>query len=200
MKNKRKQKSSFTSSVVSSLACLVLGIVMIVSPNSITVALCYTLGTALTIYGLFNIILFFINRKNGFIFEMIAGVLATSFGIFSLISPDSIREILFFIIGIVIIIDSTLDIKHALALKMFGMKYWWVYLILSIAVISLGICTIVFSKFFANFIIILLGALLIYEGISGLSITGLVGYHSKKYNSVKYNDNGMIEVEAYDKD
>jgi uncharacterized membrane protein HdeD (DUF308 family) len=197
MKNNSSTKNNAQKTmIISSLIYLVLGIIMVVSPAVIEAALCYVIGTALTIYGLFNIISFFVGKSQGLYFEMIVGVLAAAIGIFTLISPNTVRGIIFFIIGILIVIDSLMDIKHSLGLKAYEMKYWWVSTILSIIVIVIGICTMIFSSFFADIIVTLLGILLIYEGLSSLVLMILSGHFGKKAAS----DSVMIDAEARDID
>lgn len=188
-----KEKSAASTAIIASLAYLVLGFIMMLFPSSISSVLCYTLGIVLTVYGLFNIISFFINKEYGLYFELIIGVLATAFGIFTLFSPRIIVDIIFVTIGIIIIIDSLMDIKHSFQLKALGMKYWWICTAVSVSVIILGLCTIFFPSFFGDFLIFLLGIIMIYEGISGLSIIGLFSYYSKERK-----DNKMIDVDATD--
>lgn len=194
--NKRKtnkEKGAASTVIIASLSYLVLGLIMILFPDSVSNVLCYTLGIVLTVYGLFNIISFFINKEMNLYLELIVGVIATAFGIFTLFSPTIIVDIIFVTIGIVIIIDSLMDIKHSFQLKALEMKYWWVCTAISAAVIFLGLCTIFFPKFFGDFLIILLGIIMIYEGISGLSIIGLFSHYSKNHK------NGtMIETDATD--
>lgn len=188
-----KEKSAASTAIIASLAYLVLGFIMMLFPSSISSVLCYTLGIVLTVYGLFNIISFFINKEFGLYFELIVGVLATAFGIFTLFSPSIIVNIIFVTIGIIIIIDSLMDIKHSLQLKALGMKYWWICTAVSVSVIILGLCTIFFPSFFGDFLIFLLGIIMIYEGISGLSIIGLFSHYSKNRKNDK-----MIDVDATD--
>ncbi|MGN1432302.1 MAG: HdeD family acid-resistance protein [Ruminococcus sp.] len=188
-----KEKSAASTAIIASLAYMVLGFIMMLFPESIRDVLCYTLGIVLTVYGLFNIISFFINKEFGLYFELIVGVLATAFGIFTLFSPSIIVNIIFVTIGIIIIIDSLMDIKHSFQLKALGMKYWWICTAVSVSVIILGLCTIFFPSFFGEFLIFLLGIIMIYEGISGLSIIGLFSHYSKKRK-----DNKMIDVDATD--
>lgn len=188
-----KEKSAASTAIIASLAYLVLGFIMMLFPKSISDVLCYTLGIVLTIYGLFNIISFFINKEFGLYFELIIGVLATAFGIFTLFSPSIIVNIIFVTIGIIIIIDSLMDIKHSFQLKALGMKYWWICTAVSVSVIILGLCTIFFPSFFGDFLIFLLGIIMIYEGVSGLSIIGLFSHYSKSRK-----DNKMIDVDATD--
>lgn len=189
-----KERNTASFVIISSLAYLVLGFIMIIFPDKISSVLCYTLGIVLTIYGLFNIISFFTNKETNMYLELIVGVVATAFGIFTLFSPSIIVNIIFVTIGIIIIIDSLMDIKHSFQLKALGMKRWWICLIVSIAVILLGLSTIFFPAFFGDFLIILLGIIMIYEGISGLSITGLISHYAKSFGK----DKEIIEVEASD--
>lgn len=106
-------------------------------PDKVSIALCYTLGGALTVYGLFNLITYFTSKQASFGFEMIVGIAATAFGVFFLISPQSILGMIFAIIGILIIVDSTIDIKRSFQLKSFGVKYWWISFVVSALIIIL---------------------------------------------------------------
>ena len=197
MKKNRKNKSkSINTMIISSLAYLVLGLIMIIWSKSVETAFCYELGTALKVYGIFNILSFFLSRETSLILELITGILSTAVGVFTLISPGTIIGIIFFIIGILIIIVSAMDIKYALMLKAYNMKYWWIYFVLSLIVIIIGISTILFKDFFADLIMILLGALLVYEGLSGLSLLFFTNRYSKKSE----NNRRMIDAEATDVD
>ena len=197
MKKNRKNKSkSINTMIISSLAYLVLGLIMIIWSKSVETAFCYALGTALTVYGIFNILSFFLSRETSLILELITGILSTAVGVFTLISPGTIIGIIFFIIGILIIIVSAMDIKYALMLKAYNMKYWWIYFVLSLIVIIIEISTILFKDFFADLIMILLGALLVYEGLSGLSLLFFTNRYSKKSE----NNRRMIDAEATDVD
>ena len=50
-------------------------------------------------------------------FELVIGVISTGFGIFALFSPTSIAAIINIPIGIIIIVDSIMDMKHSLTLR-----------------------------------------------------------------------------------
>ncbi len=192
---KINEAGAISSVLISSLAYLVMGIILIIFPNSISNVLCYALGIVVTIYGLFNIVVFFLKKENNNMYlELIVGVVATAFGIFTLFSPSVIVNIIFVTIGIIIIIDSLMDIKNSFQLKVLGMKYWWVCTLISVLVILLGLSTIFFPTFFGNFLIFLLGIVMIYEGVSGLFIMGLISHYARKFG----RDTKIIEVEASD--
>lgn len=188
-KNKKYGKAISTA-IISALAYIVLGFVMIFYPDKVSIALCYTLGGALTVYGLFNLITYFTSKQASFGFEMIVGIAATAFGVFFLISPQSILGMIFSIIGILIIVDSTIDIKRSFQLKSFGVKYWWISFVVSALIIIFAITTIIFPGFFADIIMIILGIALVYEGISGLTLIATIGHYAKKIS----NESKMINI------
>lgn len=69
MSEHKKKKNPAATMMMTSLAYIVLGIVTVVFPQKVLDVLCYALGGAMTVYGLFNIISFFVNREGGMYFE-----------------------------------------------------------------------------------------------------------------------------------
>ncbi len=189
-----KKRNAANTIIISALAYLVLGIIMVIFPQNIKDFFGIALGISLTVYGIFNIISFFRDKDSGLYLELIVGVLATAFGIFSFISPLMVANMMMIVIGVLIVIDSLMDIKHSFALKSLGAKYWWIYTVLSVAVIILGLCTIFFPNFFGSALIILLGIILIYEGISSLVVMLMIGHYAKNLPSKAE----MIETNATD--
>lgn len=182
-KRKAKEAKQASTIIISSLSCLVLGIITVIWPDKVSDALCYVLGATLTVYGLFNIIRFFTVGENNLYFEVIIGIIATAFGVFTLLSPSSVVSILFAIIATIIIIDSIMDIKNILFLRKLGMKYWWIIMLISIAVIALSVSTIIFPSFFGSLLFIILGIVLIYEGVSDIVLLVLCGKYSREDNT-----------------
>ena len=190
MREHKKKKNPAATMMMTSLAYIVLGIVTVVFPQKVLDVLCYALGGAMTVYGLFNIISFFVDREGGMYFELVIGVISTGFGIFALFSPTSIAAIINIPLGIIIIIDSIMDMKHSLTLKSLGMKKWWISFIISIAVIVFILVTIFFKNIFGALLMIAL----IYEGISGFSLIILLSRYHKEYD----RNQRMIDAEATD--
>ena len=188
--SRTRHSKAISTAIISALAYIVLGFVMIFYPDKVSIALCYTLGGALTVYGLFNLITYFTAKQASFGFEMIVGIAATAFGVFFLISPQSILGMIAAILGILIIVDSAIDIKRAFQLKALGLKYWWISLLVSALVIIFAIMTIIFPTFFADIIMIILGIALVYEGISGLTLLATIGHFAKKIT----NDAKIINI------
>ncbi len=194
MNEHKKKKNPAAAMMITSLAYIVLGIVTVVFPLKVLDVLCYALGGAMTVYGLFNIISFFVDREGGMYFELVVGVISTGFGIFALFSPTSIAAIINIPLGIIIIIDSIMDMKHSLTLRSLGMKKWWISFIISIAVIIFILVTIFLKNIFGELLMIALGIALIYEGISGFSLIIMLSRYHKEYD----RSQRMIDAEATD--
>lgn len=192
--SKGEKAKAVTTTIVAALAYIVLGLIMAFYPTTANTALCYAIGGALTVYGLFNLITFFVSKNAYFGFELIVGIAAAAFGVFFLISPHSIFGMISTIIGILIIVDSSIDIKRAFQLRSLGFEKWWISCLVSLAVIIFAICAIIFHNFFGNVIMVIFGIILVYEGVSALVLMFLIGRFAKRFNP----DQKMIEAEAED--
>lgn len=171
------------SYIITALAFLVLGIVMVVKPTLAMNALCYLVGIVLTVYGGFNIISFLMAKERIVTFELIVGIFTAAIGIFTLISPGSITNILQLVLGLVIIIDSLLGLKRAFALRDLDSRGWCAMLILSIAAAVLGILFMVKKDLFGTLLFTAIGLVLTYQGISDLITViqiSIVGRRMKK--------------------
>lgn len=171
------------SYIITALAFLVLGIVMVVKPTLAMNALCYLVGIVLTVYGGFNIISFLMAKERIVTFELIVGIFTAAIGIFTLISPSSITNILQLVLGLVIIIDSLLGLKRAFALRDLDSRGWCAMLILSIAAAVLGILFMVKKDLFGTLLFTAIGLVLTYQGISDLITViqiSIVGRRMKK--------------------
>ena len=84
-------KMSFTLTAV---VDLVLGCIMLFAPAHVTQLLCMLVGAGITIYGLFNVLSFIFSRGTvAYSFELLIGICATAFGVFSLVNPNFLLEI-----------------------------------------------------------------------------------------------------------
>lgn len=168
--------------IIASIIYIILGVFMVFHPAKVEAALCYAFGILMTIYGAVNIISFFVNKDsdNNLFLELVFGVLSAAFGVFTMFSPTSVINILFIVIGVIIIIDGVMNMKRSFYLKDFGVRRWYVFLILSAIAVVSGILTIAFREALGNALIIILGITLIYEGISGLVIMFQISRNKKR--------------------
>lgn len=167
--NKRAILGNF---VIASIAYIVLGVFMVIKSQAVANGINDVFGVIMLIYGVINIIVFFINKdadENLFL-ELATGVIAIGLGVFSLVAQDLMQQILFYAIGGVLLIDALVNIKRAVNLRYLGFPRWNIFLIAAIIGVLLGILCIVFYTVIPQSVVIFFGISLIYEGVSSLII------------------------------
>ncbi|MBQ3952885.1 MAG: DUF308 domain-containing protein [Ruminococcus sp.] len=167
--NKRAILGNF---VIASIAYIVLGVFMVIKSQAVANGINDVFGVIMLIYGVINIIVFFINKdadENLFL-ELATGVIAIGLGVFSLVVQDLMQQILFYAIGGVLLIDALVNIKRAVNLRYLGFPRWNIFLIAAIIGVLLGILCIVFYTVIPQSVVIFFGVSLIYEGVSSLII------------------------------
>lgn len=167
--NKRAILGNF---VIASIAYIVLGVFMVIKSQAVANGINDVFGVIMLIYGVINIIVFFINKdadENLFL-ELATGVIAIGLGVFSLVAQDLMQQILFYAIGGVLLIDALVNIKRAVNLRYMGFSRWNLFLIAAIIGVILGILCIVFYTVIPQSVVVFFGVSLIYEGVSSLII------------------------------
>lgn len=167
--NKRAILGNF---VIASIAYIVLGVFMVIKSQAVANGINDVFGVIMLIYGVINIIVFFINKdadENLFL-ELATGVIAIGLGVFSLVAQDLMQQILFYAIGGVLLIDALVNIKRAVNLRYLGFPRWNIFLIAAIIGVLLGILCIVFYTVIPQSVVIFFGVSLIYEGVASLII------------------------------
>lgn len=153
--------------LIQSLGELILGIVIIALPEQRTKILCIAMGILLMIYGAINIYLFIVNNWNEFFGdEMLYGVILTALGLAFLTRQEDMIKLTSVVFGILILIDSIIDLRRALLFRQFNLKLWYTLLILALLTAVFGTLFIVYPNLFGNIIMIFIGILLIYEAVS----------------------------------
>ncbi len=167
--NKRAILGNF---VIASIAYIVLGVFMVIKSQAVANGINDVFGVIMLIYGVINMIVFFINKdadENLFL-ELATGVIAIGLGVFSLVAQDLMQQILFYAIGGVLLIDALVNIKRAVNLRYLGFPRWNIFLIAAIIGVLLGILCIVFYTVIPQSVVVFFGVSLIYEGVSSLII------------------------------
>lgn len=153
--------------LIQSLAELILGIVLIALPAQRVSILCIAMGILLMVYGAINIYTFVINNWNDvFGDQMLYGVILTALGLAFLTRPNDMMMLTSVVFGILIIIDSIIDMRRALLFRRAGYKRWYILLILTLITATFGTLFIVLPNLFGDLLMIVIGVLLIYEAVS----------------------------------
>lgn len=162
--------------LIQSLAELVLGIVLIALPQQRVSILCIAMGILLMVYGGINIYLFVINNWNNlFGDEMLYGVILTALGLAFLTRQNDMFMLTSVVFGILILIDSILDLRRALLFREAKCQRWYILLILSLITAAFGTLFIVRPELFGDLLMIVIGVLLIYEAVSTFILLFIMG-------------------------
>ncbi len=181
-KEKPNKRNLIGTFIIASIAYIVLGVFMVAKNDVVADGINVVFGIIMLIYGVINVISFFINKddEENLFLELALGVIAVGLGIFALIWGEKTTEILFYAIGAVVIVDSIVNIKRAFNLKTMGFPRWNYFLIIGLLGLLLGILCILFYNFWGKAIVIFIGIALIYEGLSSLIIIFLDSRTRKK--------------------
>ena len=154
--------------ILASILYLLLGLVLLIWPAASSLALCRLLGAALLLYGLFNLVGFFL-RDSGmgaFRLELFLGVIATGVGIFFLVQSRLVLSFLPIVMGVYVVIDSAVALKRTLELYRMEYHRWWLSLVLALVGIVLGLVLVLRPFAVTTAFFRLVGVVFLYLGIS----------------------------------
>lgn len=162
----QKAKKAQKSAILSAVLYLALGILLICHPEPAVLWLCYTLGAVLALYGIIRIVSYL--KSQLFVGDLLLGIATAAFGIFTLLSPTSVLGILSVFLGLIILVNGFVSLQRAFTLKQYSYKYWYIPMLLALLVLALGALVIAIPTLFGSILMVIIGILLVYEGISDL--------------------------------
>ena len=134
------------------------------------------------IYIILGVILLIYPSQTIDVICRIIGVFCLVCGIILIASPDFVKSILPFIIGIVIIIDSAFKLMTSFEIKNTTREGWIGVLVLSVIGLVFGFLIVFNAGAAADFVVRIIGVSLIIEAIENLCATAVV---SGKFRSIK---------------
>lgn len=185
------------SFLLAAVLYIILGLILLIWPGVSATVFCYAFGGILLIYGVVTIVSFFLrdSRQGSFVFELFLGIVAAALGLLFLLRPVIVASVLPVILGLFIVVDGLVNLKRALELRRMLYLRWTVPLALSAGSAVLGL-VIVFQPFLAaEALVMLIGAVLIYEGLSDLWTIFRVSQWTKEYRKHHPVDVDPIDFE-----
>ena len=187
-----KKFNGITNSIIA-LSCLAIlsGIALVVWPGLSLWTLAIIVGIYFVVHGIIEITYGYYSNKYMLPYDGVThGLLSVILGIISIVifamEPEKLTAYLATVLGIGlgvwVILSSLDDIKVALTLKKVPKTPWSLILVLSILNIIFGLLIIVMPIFTTGFMIIMIGCVLIANGIIRLVDTICL---KKKANSLK---------------
>lgn len=160
------------SSVVVALVTMAMGVALVVWPDRSVRLMCTLLGAALLITGIVYVLGWFARRRAGGMsaFTIIPGAVLAGLGVWLMTSSESVIALVQYVFGAVVIFHGIVDLQGSVALMRGKAERWWLDLALSALTLALGALILInpFGTFGA--LVVLIGFVLIYDGLSDLWI------------------------------
>ena len=176
-------REQWTTSTLVALVTCALGVVLLVWPDRSISMMCAVLGGSLLIFGLLYIAAWFAGKgkRGASSLLLIPGVVLAGLGVWLMISAESVISLLQYVFAAVLLFHGFVDLQGAFALIRYHAKRWWVDLLLALATAGLGAVILVnpFGSFSA--LVMLMGAALIYDGLTDLWLIIRLGRAHKVY-------------------
>lgn len=180
---------------LSAVICVILGIVLLVWPGQSTQVVCMVLGIVLGGFGIVQIVLYLATQEKTMVSHsmMVLGIVLAVIGGWIVLKPDTIIKAIPMIVGILIVIHGLHNAVQAIDLKKMQYDNWWVALLLSVLTVALGIVLICNPFTVVDTVVRLIGAFLIYDGLSDMWILSRV-FKTKK-NKEKIIDTDAVIID-----
>lgn len=116
---KNKFKSMYKTSIIFSIILFLIGLFLLMKPETTLHAISYFVGIVLIVWGIIPIITFFANKeKESYLeFSFIFGVFALIFGIIVMLNPNIIGSIIPLVIGIWMIINGITKLYYSITIN-----------------------------------------------------------------------------------
>ena len=169
--------------IVSSLLCVLLGLVLVLRPGLSVRIVCTAVGIVLILSGVTRIIDWFCARDGSMYAQMnlIFGIVLVVVGVWIVVKPDKVLAIIPIIVGIVIGMHGLNNLKQAIELWRDKYDKWWVAFILGALTGGLGVLLICRPFAAIDTVVMLIGFFMIYDGLSNIWIVTRIYKNAKMF-------------------
>lgn len=136
----------FTTSILTSVVFIALGIFLLTKPDTTIKIISYTIGIIIILLGAISFGKYFSGKKDGIDFSVIYGVLSMVMGLIIILNPTALATLIPFVLGFWMIINSIIKIQYSLDLKNYDNNAWIPTLVIALLTLVWGLI-LVFNPF-----------------------------------------------------
>lgn len=164
---------------------IILGIVMIIWPETTMKTFCLVLGTIGVVLGMINLVSYFSRdvMDSVYKYDFAGGVIMILAGILFIVKMDEIIELIPMILGVLIIASGLIKLQHSIDLKRIEFNGWIYVLVFSLLCLSVGVVCVLQPEFIASTLVILLGISFLFCGITDLVTLVFLSKRMKEFTS-----------------
>lgn len=176
------------------LLYLVLGVILVVWPGSFIQFACNIIGALMIAFGVLTIIGEFTRHSKNAVM-MFLGAFIGAIGIIIIANPELVSSIVPITFGIVLLINGLVNVRQAIGMHRYEEDSWMTLMILGIITLVLGCVILLHPYGTAQLAFRIMGAALIYSGLSDLFVIHKLGKAAKKYVD-KDGEHDIIDVDV----
>ncbi|MGN1412252.1 MAG: HdeD family acid-resistance protein [Oscillospiraceae bacterium] len=160
--NKKRNNTYMVISIVS----LILGLFLVIKPETSSNIISYIIGAGFVFYGVVHIITYILVKDESlFQYDLAKGLITTSIGLFFIFKPTFIASLLPLGLGIAILFNGVMSLQSACNFYRNSRKNWLSVFIPSLITIVFGALIIVNPFKWAKALLIIIGCVLIWNAI-----------------------------------
>ena len=161
---------SLRDSVLLAIASLVVGLLVLIFPGTSARLICLLCALLLILYGALHIVLYFVRKAPEDLFrhDFAKGLICLLAGIYLLLHPEILLDVLPVALGLVVVVDSIIKLQKAFDLIRLGNERWWIVLLFAIATAILGLLMLVNPFNYPATLMAFIGVGLVINGATDL--------------------------------
>lgn len=177
----------------SSMAWIVVGLILVVRPGSVIDLLCNVIGALLIAFGVIQV-LPSVFARTWAVSAVVVCVLSVAIGIFFITNARMIASILPFLIGLGMFADAIGNLYYAIRMHRYD-AYWGHMLIVGLITLGLGFFIMLYAYQATELVLRLIGLALLFNGFSDLWLIGRISKAAGRQKTGSYQGD-YIDVEA----
>lgn len=183
-----------TGYIVMSVVFCVVGILFIVLPARSAVMIGRVLGAAMAVFGVVKLVGYFSRDlyRLAFQYDLEFGILLITLGVIVLLRTNGVMDFIGIASGVAILADGLFKIQIAIDARRFGIRDWWLILVLAVATGGVGLLLIFRPWESVQVLTVLLGAALLAEGVLNLCVA------ISAVKIVKHQQPDVIETDYFE--
>ena len=175
-----KLKSIKIDVTLAAVLSVVLGVLLVIWPATVITVLARVIAIILMVSGIVSLIPRLMDEVKSYT-SIIVSLLITLIGLWMFLSPQAVASIIPIAIGVLLVVHGVQDLSLALEGKKTKAHNWWSIPLMAILNIVLGVLCICNALGLVKLGMILIGIMLIYDGLSDMFIVHKVNKASKEF-------------------
>lgn len=165
-------RAAKTGYIVMSIVFCVVGVLFIALPARSAVMIGRVLGAAMAAFGVVKLVGYFSRDlyRLAFQYDLEFGILLIALGVIVLLRTNGVMDFICIAAGVSILADGLFKIQIAIDARRFGIRDWWLILILAVVTGGVGLLLVFRPWESVQVLTVLLGAALLAEGVLNLCV------------------------------